>query len=243
MSDLLWSEKAPLHRRSITYLVVLLCLPFFFTYYYATKSIVSLHGQFKVREQAILSGKEQQDKAIYIPNYYVGKLYKPSDSIDLYQGDLNAFYNVKSNIKIVPFDKDFSFDYSNKKLINARQIPVNRSFGDEIRLKAINIFPDKRNFNKYSINLTFDNDLLKEYMSDDSLLFIHVNWNRDSTQGTAMLNADTSLNNQLFIDGKYIFSSPIGDVRPQDIKSVDVGIYSMKSKTNIVQTTVNMKNQ
>ncbi|WP_270328078.1 DUF6056 family protein [Enterococcus malodoratus] len=232
--------KSSLFKNEVFYLILLLCIPFTFSYFYATKSVVSLRGQFQVRQEAILYGKKHNQKSIHIPNYYVGKLYTPSDSIDLYQGNLGDYYDVNASVGIIPFNKDFSFDYSNKKLVNAEQIPLDEYFGTKVHLKALNIFPDDRSPNSYSINLTFDNSLLKDYSADDSILFIHVNWKRESQQSITLLNADTSLNNQLSVDGKYIFSSPIGNVRPQDIVSVDIGIYNTKTKTNSVQTTVDM---
>ncbi|MBO0454052.1 DUF6056 family protein [Candidatus Enterococcus murrayae] len=237
MFDLSYIE-VPIYKRSIFYLVILLCFPFILTYYFAAKSVISLQGQFQIREQAILDGKKHNQKEIYIPNYYVGKLYNPSDSIDMFQGDLNGLYGVKASTSIVPFNKDFSFDYSNKKLVNSEQISLNRSFGKRIRLKALNIFPDERTINAYSINFTFDKSLLKEYSSDDFILFIHVNWKRGSSTTETRFNADTSLNNQLSVDGKYIFSSPIGDIRPKDISSINIGIYHPLTKSNYVETTV-----
>lgn len=242
LSDLQY-ERIPFHKRSATYLVILLCLPFVLTYYYATKSVISLHGQFKVREQAILDGKKRNQKTIYIPNYYVGKLYNPSDSIDLYQGNLNDFYDVESGSKIVSFDKDFSFDYSNEKLINAKQFALNRSFGKNIYLKALNIFSDDRNVNNYSVNLTFNENLLQNYTSDEAMLFIHVYWRRDSNSAIIRFDVNTSLNNQLLVEDKYIFSSPIGDIRPQDIEHIDVGIYNSKTNKTVEQTTIDMKKQ
>ncbi|WP_280640427.1 DUF6056 family protein [Enterococcus raffinosus] len=236
-NDLLY-DKVLVYKRSTTYLIALLCIPFIFTYYYATKSVVSLHGQFEVREQAILEGKESNQKTIYIPNYYVGKLYNPSDSIDMFQGDLNSYYGIDAATSIVKFNKDFSFDYSSDKLINTKQTPLNRSFGEGSKLKAVNIFPDERNINNYSINLIFDNNLVKKYSTED-VLFIHVNWKREATKNViTMFNADTSLNNQLKVDDKYIFSSPIGNIRPQDIESVNIGIYDPITKTNLVDTTI-----
>ncbi|MCB6917130.1 DUF6056 family protein [Enterococcus avium] len=240
LSDLLYM-RVTLSKRSITYLIALLCLPFMFTYYYATKSVISLRGQFDVREQAILDGKKRNQKSIYIPNYYVGKLYNPSDSIDMFQGDLNSYYDIDGSTKIVLFDKDFSFDYGNKNLVNTKQTPLNEPFGRGVRLKSINIFPDERTINQYSINLTFDNNLLELYPADEFLLFIHVNWKRDSLKSITRFNADISLNNQLSVNGKYIFSSPIDNIRPQDISSVDVGIYNPTTKINSVKYTINME--
>lgn len=240
MEDLSFS-RTPIYKRSILYFVLLLCLPFGLTYYFATKSVISLHGQFQVREQAILDGKKQNQKKIYIPNYNVGKLYNPSDSIDLYQGDIVEYYDTKATI--VEFDKDFSFDYSDQTLVNSKQIPLNRSFGKGVHLKAMNIFPDERVVNKYSINLTFDRSLLKEYSSEDFVLFIHVNWKKDTSANEAQFIADTPLHNQLSVDGKYIFSSPIDNIRPQDISSVDLEIYNQTTKTSHVQTTIEMNDR
>ena len=203
--------------------------------------MISLHGQFKVREQAILDGKKRNQKTIYIPNYYVGKLYNPSDSIDLYQGNLNDYYEVETGTRIVSFDKDFSFDYSNEKLINAKQIVLNRSFGKNIYLKALNVFSDDRNVNNYSVNLTFNENLLQNYSSDEAMLFIHVYWRRDSNSAITRFDVNTSLNNQLLVEDKYIFSSPIGDIRPQDIEHIDVGIHNLKTNKTDEQTTVDMK--
>lgn len=241
LNDLLY-VKVPFYKRSTTYFVVLLCLPFLLTYYYATKSVISLYGQFEVREKAILEGKKQNQKNIYIPNYYVGKLYNSSDSIDLYQGNLNDYYGLDTSTKLVPFDKEFSFDYSDKKLVNAKQVSLNRSIGKNIHLKAVNIFLDERNPNSYSLNLTFDNNLLKSYSAEDNMMFIHVYWRRGSQSANSRFDVNTSLNNQLFVDGKYIFSSPIGDIRPQDIEKVDVGIYHSETKKISEQTSIDMNN-
>ncbi|MDT2737211.1 DUF6056 family protein [Enterococcus pseudoavium] len=242
LNDLVYS-KNPVYKKSIFYLIILLCFPFSLSYFYATKSVISLHGQFQVREQAILNGKKNKLKTIYIPNYYVGKLYNPSDSIDLYQGNIGDYYNTNASTTIVPFNKNVGFDYGNKKFIEAKQIPLHKNFGKNIQLKSLNIFQDERDINNYSINLTFDKSLLSQYSSDESILFIHVHWKRESLQNVATLNADSSLNNQISVDGKYIFSSPIGDVRPQDISSVDIGIYNTKTSTNTIQTTVDMNNK
>jgi hypothetical protein len=229
------------YKKSMSYLTILLCIPFLFSYVYSTKSVFSLHRQFNVREQAILAGKSSNQESIYIPNYYVGKLYNPSDSVNLYHGGLENYYDIKKGSSIVQFNKDFSFDYSNKKLINTEQVSLNESFGNPIKLKAINIFPDARSSDKYSVNLTFDNDLKQVYSANDHVLFIHINWQRDAQATPVMFNADTSLNNQLFVDGKYVFSSPINDIRPQDIKSIDVGIYDTSKKTNPIQVTIDME--
>lgn len=239
LDDLLY-DKIPVHKKSTSYIIALLCVPFFFGYFYATKSVISLHGQFNIRQEAILSGKKNNLATIYIPNYNVGKLYNESDSIDLYQAGLDMYYDVKKPVSIAQFTKDFSFDYSSKRLVNAEQIPLNTSFGGNVHLKALNVFKDTRTLNNYSINLTFDSSLLDVYSADNTTLFIHVNWKRDSTSKSTMFNADTSLNNQLFVDGKYIFSSPIEDIRPQDITSVDIGIYDTAAKKNLIETNIPM---
>ncbi|MFC4771177.1 DUF6056 family protein [Enterococcus hermanniensis] len=241
-ADISYSE-APLFKRSIIYVIIILCVPFIISYYYATKSVVNLNRQFQIREAIIIDGKKDDLKKIYIPNYYVGKLYNPSDSIDLYQGDLKSFYKVNSSTSVIQYNKDFSFDYGNKKLINSKQIPLNRSFGRNINLKALNIFSDGRNLNNFSVNLTFDNNLLEQYSPNDFILFIHVNWKREAQASTVMFNADTSLNNQLNVDGKYIFSSPIGNIRPKDIDSIDIGLYNSVEKTNYIETNINIENK
>lgn len=235
-------DRSSIYKKSLFYLVVLLCIPFSISYFYATKSVISLLGQFQVREKIILSGKKNNLSRIYIPNYYVGKLYNPSDSIDMFQGNLGDYYDVSPSVGITAFDKDVSFDYGNKKLINSKQFNVNRSLGQNIDLRAINFFQDKRTSNKYCLNLTFNNSLLNAYSPEEYLLFVHVFWKRGNNQGSTMLNADTSLNNELVNEENYIYSLPIGDIRPQDIVTIDTGIYDRTNKSNIVQTKIDIKN-
>lgn len=242
LDDLVYG-KVPVYKKSTSYIIAFLCTPFFLGYSYVTKSVISLQGQFNIREETILSGKKNKLKKIYIPNFYVGKLYNPSDSIDLYQGDIDNYYGLDKSIPIVRYNKDFSFDYNNKKLVDAEQIPLNVSFGKNVNLKALNIFPDKRSLNTYSINLTFDNSLQKLYPADSTTLFIHVNWKREANPNPMLYNADTSLNNQLFVYGKYIFSSPIENIRSQDITSIDIGIYDTIKEEILTQTSVIMNNK
>lgn len=241
-ADISYFEEK-LFKKGIIYIIIILCIPFTISYYYATKSVMSLSKQFQVRESIISEGKKNNLEKIYIPNYYVGKLYNPSDSIDMYQGDLKSYYKVEDSVSIVQYTKDFSFDYSDKRLIDSKQVPLNRSFGDRVNLKALNIFPDGRNLNNYSINLTFDNSLLNQYSPNDFVLFIHINWKREAQSSTVMFNADTSLNNQLNVDGKYIYSSPIGNIRPKDIKNISVGLYNTAEKTNYIETNINVENK
>jgi Uncharacterized membrane protein, required for N-linked glycosylation len=236
-------DKKILWKSGETYLILLLLIPFSLGYYYATKSVYSLSQQFKIRENIIFEANKNNPKAIYIPNYYVGKLYNPSDSIDMFQGMVGEYVGVSRTTNIKKFNKDFSFDYSNKRLVNKRQFPLNRDFGNNIHLRAINILPDTRTLKKNSINMVFDNDLKKKYDSSRYKVFIHVVWKRQGNSSKQIFNADTSLNNQLAIDGKYIFSSPIGDIRLKDILSIKTGIYDTQRHKNLNESVININDK
>lgn len=75
------------------------------------------------------------------------------------------------------------------------------------------------------------------------MLIIHVVWKRQGNVSNQIFNADTSLNNQLAIDGKYIFSSPIGDIRLQDILSIQTGIFDTQTQENLNETVVNINHK
>lgn len=242
IEDLIFDKKA-LRQSSITYLILLLLIPFSFGYCYATKSVYMLSRQFKIRESTISEAKKDNPKVVYIPNFYVGKLYNPSDSIDMFQGRVGQYAGIKPTVSIKQFDKDFSFDYGNKRLVNKRQFPLNRDLGNNIHLKAINILPDTRSLNKYSVNMIFDSSLKEKYEANRYRLIIHVVWKRQGNVSNQIFNADTSLNNQLAIDGKYIFSSPIGDIRLQDILSIQTGIFDTQTQENLNETVVNINHK
>lgn len=242
IDDLIFDKKV-IWQNGITYLILLLLIPFSFGYCYATKSVYTLSRQFKIRENTITNANRNNPKVVYIPNFFVGKLYNPSDSIDMYQGRVGQYARVEPTVSIKEFDKNFSFDYGNKRLVNKRQFPLNRDFGNDIQLKAINILPDTRDLNKYGINMVFDNDLNKKYDSNRYKLFIHVFWKREANSSIQMYNADTSLHNQLSVDGKYIFSSPIGNIRLKDISTIKTGIYDTKTRNNLNETVVNINDK
>ena len=91
--------------------------------------------------------------------------------------------------------------------------------------------------------MVFDNDLKKKYDSSRYKVFIHVVWKRQGNSSKQIFNADTSLNNQLAIDGKYIFSSPIGDIRLKDILSIKTGIYDTQMRKNLNESVININDK
>ena len=218
-----------------------LIIPFVLSYFFTSHSVFIVSRQFMVREAIILDGIANERDYINVPNFYLGRLYRPGDAIDLFHNGrtLGRFYS--DGVVIQLMTPEIRFDYSNKRLLNENQIPLDIELSENVNIRTINVFPERGRVGNHTINIHFSNTLLYDFEESD-LLFMDIYWVRQKNypEGDA-LRVESSVSNLLMLDEHYIISIPIGGIRPQDIKQIYVGVICEKTSEEISRIRISIE--